>query len=119
MRPPPGLPMVADADHDFEISAQEWEAFISALEPDDQGVLNPETFREFMRSHRPESRGDQPPPPPPPRERGEDRPPFPDRDHNGLFEVADLDAIFQDLDRNGDGVIQRDEMPRPPRRPRR
>jgi len=123
--PPPGLPMVADSNGDREIDSSEWEAFLMALQPDETGLLDPETFHSYMQSHKPdgpdgERPGERRRPPPPERGRGgEGGPPFPDWDHNGVFHIDDLNKIFHEMDGNGDGILQMEEWPPPPRRPKR
>ncbi|CAM2069764.1 EF-hand domain-containing protein [Sulfidibacter corallicola] len=105
---------IADSDRDGQVTQDEWSTLVAGLQ-NEAGTLTNESIVEFLEAHRSRQgeSGDG--------QRDSGRRPSPpadafDFDHNGVLEVADLTHVFGEVDRNGDGVIDRDEMPRPPRR---
>lgn len=97
---------LADGDRDRAVSAEEWRAFLAAVDPDGDGTFELEDLFALRGRERPER--------PHPGMRGERGAPgrLLDRDGDGVLETADLDAIFAELDRNADGALDADELPR-------
>jgi Ca2+-binding EF-hand superfamily protein len=95
--------VVADANRDGEVTADEWQELLAGLDPDGDGVITDDELAAYFADRRPEGRG-----------RGHGRGPLAqclDQDGDGELETADLDAIFAELDANGDGTLQSDERP--------
>jgi len=104
----------ADTDKNREVTADEWNAFLAGLNADADGVIDPENLRAAIAAAfggpRPDGgfgRDDAP---------GMHMP-F-DRDDDGVLEISDLNQIFADLDQNGDGTLQSDELRPQHRAPR-
>jgi len=108
---------VADVDGDGAVSLEEWDRFLAGLAADETGAVDPGVFHDLVHAHvRANSRRA--------REGGVPAglpPDFPlDLDRDGSFELEDLNAIFAELDLDGNGLISADELPmRPERRPPR
>lgn len=104
---------LADADRNHEVSADEWQQFLAELDADADGVITDDERVAFFESHRPAHA------PRPHREHKPRSGNLLDHDGDGVLETADLEAIFAELDANGDQTLQSDEMPRFPGRGRR
>ncbi len=99
----------ADGDGDGAVTNEEWQGFLDALEPAEDGTINEESLRAAM------------PPPPgmapmPEGGRGPSGRPgrltrLLDRDGDSVLEVDDLEAAFAELDQDGDGALAGDELP--------
>ena len=116
-RPPaPGriLGHLADADHDGAVTAEEWKSFVGGIGSDEKGVISAESLAKRL-PEPPAPQGDRP------RPDAADRTAHLlkalDRDGNGSIDVKDLEAIFKEADRNGDGALDGAEMGPPPRGP--
>ncbi|MCP4656380.1 MAG: hypothetical protein GY856_13285 [bacterium] len=100
---------LADADRNREVTPDEWQELIAAIDPDGDGVITDEELAAFFESRRP---ADAPPP-------AHDRkPPMGgrlDRNEDGVLGTDDLNEIFAELDTNGDQTLQSDELPPPGR----
>jgi Ca2+-binding EF-hand superfamily protein len=95
---------LADADESGDVTAEEWDDFLASLGADDEGVFDVQTLIALL----------------PEREDG-----FPegfadklarmlDRDRDELLELEDLEEIFLQLDKDGDGALSEDEIPGKP-----
>lgn len=103
-RPPGFFLFAADADRDGEITQEEWSAFLAEVDTDGDGIVD---NLPFGPRHPPEgAESDRPP----------RVPPFLDEDGDGQLETSDLQAVFAEHDKNGDGALTQDELP--PRRHR-
>jgi len=96
---------LADADRNHEVSADEWQQFLAELDADADGVITDDELVAFFESRRPADA------PRPHREHKPRAGNLLDQDGDGVLETADLDAIFAELDANGDQTLQSDEMP--------
>lgn len=81
----PMIAVAADKDFSGDVSGAEWKGFFSGLKTDkdgfvDTGVLATSIFTQLM-----------------------------DKDKDGKLEVSDLDVIHKELDKNSDGILQREE----------
>lgn len=103
----------ADADQNREVSAEEWQSFLVALDADGNGAIAAEEIQAHGEAQR-ELRGLPARPEPPAgapdllalaMERA-------DKDGDGTLETSDLQTIFDDLDANDDGNLDADELPR-------
>ncbi len=98
----------ADEDGDGEVTAGEWQIFLAALEVGADGAITEESLRAVL------------PKPPGMREVPEGvrgsrigrLARLLDRDDDSLLETEDLDAIFAELDQDGDGALMAEELPR-------
>lgn len=101
---------LADTNGDHKVTAAEWQAFIAATDTDRDGALS---VAELGAAHETELA-----------KRGGDEhmkhsmtgelPPFAaqwDTDHDGKLSAAELDGLFKAADRNGDGVLDREDHP--------
>lgn len=104
------LARLADGDRNGEVTPDEWQEFLAAIDPDGDGVISDEERVAFFDSRRP---ADAP-------TRGHDRkPPMGgglDWDEDGVLETDDLNKLFAELDTNGDQTLQSDELPQFPGR---
>ncbi|MEL7058442.1 MAG: hypothetical protein AAGN46_00290 [Acidobacteriota bacterium] len=100
----------ADVDRSRDISPEEWSAFLAELDVDGDGTVADDEIRALVESRRGDRRG----PARPGRDGEADRPRPLDLDGNGATEIVELQMVYDQLDRNGDGSITADEMP--PRR---
>lgn len=113
-----GIAILADADRDRTVTADEWQAFLAALDDDDDGVFDREDLMRIASERREEGAGDGEPRRPrgPRGHRGPGGPGGPggmlDHDGDGALEIADLAALFAELDTDGDGSLGEDELPR-------
>lgn len=98
----------ADADDDGEISSAEWRAFVAGLDADGDATIGWDEWHAAGPADR------EPRP-----ERFEMILRFFDENDNGVLETSDFDALFAELDADGDGTIEADELPRPHFRHRR
>jgi Ca2+-binding EF-hand superfamily protein len=100
------LAAAADADRSRNVTADEWAAFLAAVDTDGDGVVELDALRAAL-----------PEPPEPPRD-GMDVSTLLahmfDADRDGTVETEDLNALFSSLDRNGDGALDSDDLPPPP-----
>ncbi len=113
-----GVIRIADTDQNQTVSSEEWEQFIGTLNLTESGQIDLVAFHELMQQNRPQRpehgqrhhrgpRGGEGVP-----QAGKLPPHFPfDSNQNGIFEVADLDQIFNSLDQDGDGNLSQDELP--------
>ncbi len=97
------LARTADANDDKEVTASEWETFVTSVTAED-GTIDLDALVAAL--------------PPPPRDPPPDAPPLAevlgralDRDDSGAVEPEELDALFGLLDRNGDGALNADDRP--------
>lgn len=102
---------MADADRNREVTPDEWQTFLAAVDPDGDGVIRDEELEAFFASRRPADA-----PTPPVQDRKPPREGWLDRDEDGVLEIDDLNAIFAELDANGDQTLASDELPRFPGR---
>jgi len=95
---------LADTNDDHQVTAAEWSAFITSHDTNRDGALSMD-----------EVHGER-------TERGDDHykhfdgnmPPFAqqwDTDHDGKLSAVELDALFKAADKNGDGVLDREDHP--------
>ena len=118
---------LADTDRDHAVTADEWQAFLAAVDTDGDGLFattdvvalfpgrpggesklgGPRGGRRFdAGTEGTEGETDRP--------SREDRlTGVLDEDADGLLEIGDLEAIFFDLDQNSDGALSGDELPGP------
>ena len=93
----------ADTDGEPGLSADEWAAFVSAVDADGDGSFTPQQLADVIHANLavkgPESRSSR---------MGAHL----DSDDDGTPDVAGLQAAFQKLDANGDGAITEDELPK-------
>ncbi|MCB1053816.1 MAG: EF-hand domain-containing protein [Acidobacteria bacterium] len=97
----------ADADDNHEISQAEWAAMVSGLPHDGDGNIDVEALvASFLEDH---------PNAPQPPEGAPRLSEALDRNDDGLVNDTDFAQIFADLDADGNGTIQAQELPRPHR----
>lgn len=104
LRVPPGIGLarVADADGNAVVTGGEWEALLSTLDGDADGVVRLETLIGALpEAERPRGAGPS---------AGRRRL---DRDDSAAVEPHELDELFATLDGNGDGTIERSELEPP------
>ncbi len=99
----------ADDDGDGAVTSEEWQGFLDALEPAEDGTVTEDGLRAVL-------------PAPPGRaapEGGRGPGGHPgrltrllDRDGDAVLEIDDLNAVFAELDQDGDGALGEDELPR-------
>jgi Ca2+-binding EF-hand superfamily protein len=99
------LAKAADADQSGDVSADEWASFLASLTVDENGVVDPDSLAAVL-------------PTPPNHGHGNMAKPIGrlfDRDKSGAVDLADLNAYFAVLDKDGDGALSHDELapPRP------
>jgi Ca2+-binding EF-hand superfamily protein len=96
-----GTLMHADEDRDGSVSQADYSAFLAQLDANGDGTLERSELGELRRHPRGERGGPE----------GEDEGAgAPDRPEINIA-IADLEASFAKLDANGDGVVERDELP--------
>ena len=105
--------MGIDTDSNREVSAEEWQSFLVAIDADGDGTIAREEIEAHGQAQR-ELRGLPERPALP-----EDAPDMlakmmehADRDGNGTLETSDLQTTFDELDANDDGQLGADELPR-------
>lgn len=108
-RSPFGIVWLSDNDRDAMVTLAEWREFVDGLSVLDDGSIDLNSLRPQRETgeQRGRRRG-----PKPPKARAFDV------DQNGVVEVSDFQALFALMDRNGDDVVTKDEVPMPPRRRR-
>lgn len=109
------LGRAADADDSHDVTADEWAAFLAAVDSDGDGVVDMDALVALL--------------PAPPHEPPAGAPPLAevlardlDADGDGVVTTADLQALFDALDRDADGALTTADAPereRPPADPRR
>jgi len=87
----------ADANQDGTISAKEWATLLATLAPGDSGAVSSDKLAQALGQNASMA--------------GYLTQLF-DHDNNGKLEKKDLEAIFRELDRNGDGALQAGEFGR-------
>lgn len=114
----------ADEDQDGKLTKADWQSWITKIDADADGVLQPEELRAVLppppdAPDAPEA----PEPPEPPVKSGASRlptpargvaprPPMPPRPlAPPEFSAADLGELFESVDANGDGLLEKTEMP--------
>ena len=103
------LSHVADPDRDGMVAAHEWQALLDALDEDADGVVSLDSLEAVLpeppdRGHRGRGPGGM--------DRGSMLSIVLDRDGDDVLEISDLEEIFAELDANGDGALEADELPR-------
>ena len=102
----------ADGDGDGAVASDEWQAFLDSLEIEADGSIAEDSLRAalpFGRKGTAEVPGSE-------MRRG--GPPsgalsrMLDRDGDALLEIDDLSTVFAELDADGDGALQAEELPR-------
>ncbi len=101
---------MADANRDHELTLEEWNTFLTAVDTDLDGLVSVEE----LRATRPERAGRRLGPQ---AQEGEGRGErvfgeLFDENGDGLVEVSEISGVFADLDTNQDGVISGEELPR-------
>ncbi len=96
--------VAADADESGDVSADEWAALLKSLGADDEGVISVDSVLALIPL--PEGRDAWP------EGFAERLARMLDRDRDGVLEIEDLQAIFLHIDRDEDGAISADELPR-------
>ncbi|MCG8456759.1 MAG: EF-hand domain-containing protein [Holophagales bacterium] len=101
-----------DADRSGDVSFQEWQDFLVALDPDGDGTVSREELETYTASRAEELRL------PRNRERaGSALDPYEmltrrvDQDDDGVLETSDLEAAYNQLDTDGDGALASSELP--------
>ena len=101
----------ADADASDDVTSAEWKRFLASLGAGEDGVVEQEKLRSAVRkrgTRRGGPRGE-------PGSRRGRRPSMMrifDHDGDGRLEIADLEALFADLDRDNNGVLETAELGR-------
>ena len=97
----------ADADDDGEVASEEWQTFLDSLEVDADGAISEDSLRAML-----------PRPPGMRQAPGDRRGPgsghlsrMLDRDGDSVLDIDDLNAAFTELDQDGDGALQAEELP--------
>lgn len=105
---PMGFVWLSDANEDSAITQEEWQIFVDSLEVGEDGTVDLAALRpqHGSRSDRPD-RAERP-------RRGPHRP---DGEGGHSLTLDDLNALFAQLDANGDQILTSDEVPKP-RKPR-
>lgn len=114
----------ADEDQDGKLTRADWQSWITEIDADGDGVLQPEELRAILPPPPDAPEAPEPPAPPaPPSKAGASRVPAPPRGLAPLppmpphplappeFSAADLGELFEELDANGDGLLEKSEMP--------
>lgn len=106
MRSNPGhhLIRVADENHDHRLERTEWDAFLASLPLLEDGSVDLRALHERMQAERTRRK-----------DGSRDNHPL-DVNGDGQISSDDFELFFATLDRNGDEVLERAELPRPPRR---
>jgi EF hand domain-containing protein len=100
---PERLIRLADQDRDGTVTADEWAQFLKAVDPNGKGVVDRDALHALIQQRFAKDGG------------GEGRHGnWRGGDPSGAPEVTidALQAAFKQLDKNGDGILQSDEMPR-------
>ena len=105
----------ADGDGDGEVASREWRAFLDSLTVEDDGTVSEQSLHAALPIRR-RAAGEATPPglksghgPPPGRLSR-----VLDRDGDAVLEIDDLNAVFAELDQDGDGDLKAEELPRLP-----
>ena len=100
------LAIAADGDESGDVTAAEWEAFLTALTAEDGSSVDLAILGEHAHRQHPRSQGHDE------GEHGAERVQrFLDADGDGSLEIADLNQLLQGLDEDGDGALSAEEMP--------
>ncbi len=103
----------ADADRDGEVTVAEWQTFLASLEVGAEGAISEDSLRAVL-----------PGPPGMKRAPAEGREPRSaeprpgrltrvlDRDGDAIITLDDLNAVFAELDQDGNGALGAEELPR-------
>lgn len=103
----------ADSDADGAVASQEWQAFLDSLEIGADGAITEDSLRAALPRRGPPRRepsgdsadgGDQP--------RSSHLSRIFDRDGDAVLTIDDLNAAFAELDGDGNGELQAEELPR-------
>lgn len=105
--PPEALIMSADTDYNHEISADEWSAFIENLPYTEEGQIDLAELHARSAHHRANRPGQK--------EHNQRNHPL-DQNGDGVLAEEDLQSMFGELDRDGDGHLSSSELPKPPKR---
>jgi Ca2+-binding EF-hand superfamily protein len=90
----------ADSDGDHSVSAEEWTAFLAGLTVDENGAVSLDSLADAIHAPAPED-GDT-------TRRDEILGRMFDGDGDGTVELSDLEDLFDEIDRTGDGACDRD-----------
>lgn len=102
------LARAADGDRDGEVAIDEWQTFLDSLEVEADGAIVEDSLRAAL--PRPPGMKEAPTP-------GRDRrfgqlALMLDRDGDSVLTTSDLNAVFAELDQDGDGALGAQELPR-------